>query len=245
VQSILGFLKTKIAGEEARFDLADALMKASGQVLDVTRTRLIPIVTGTGVLLMNFAVMLFVMFYAFRDGGKMLAYLLEMMPLSASHEATVIARIRSIARAILLGSFLTAATQGAAGMIGFQIVGIPALFWGVMLGIASLVPIIGTGLIWVPASVYLYIIGKTGAAVFLFIWGAVVVGSIDNFLRPFFMKGQSGMSTIVLFFAILGGIRLFGPIGIVYGPLIFGMCAVILYIYRIENLETLQQLERQ
>jgi len=89
-------------------------------------------------------------------------------------------------------------------------------------------------MIWIPAAGFLFISGKIGHGIFLVIWCIIVVGSIDNFLRPMFMKGSAGMSTMLIFFSILGGINMFGLIGILYGPLIFGLAMVLLYIYELE-----------
>ncbi len=192
--------------------IADRLLDISRQALQYLGEHIIPLVTKTGLLLVNFLIMLFVMFYAFKDGNKMLDYVLHLIPLAATHQRLVIERIRYVARAVLLGTVMTASTQAVLAMIAFHIVHIPAFFWGVMLGAASLVPFVGTALIWVPAVIYLLAVGKIVAAVFMLVWGLLVISSVDNFLRPFFMKGQSGMSVLVLFFAILGGIRVFGPI---------------------------------
>mgnify|MGYP006296795271 CR=1 FL=1 len=206
---------------------------------------LLPILSQTGLLVMNFFIMFFIMFYTFRDGDVMLAYFLKILPLSGSHERVLIERARYIVRAVLMGMLLTAAIQALVAAIGFQIIGIPALFWGVMLGISSFIPMVGTALVWVPVTGYMILSGQLGKAVFIFIYCAVGVGSIDNFLRPYLMQGKSGMSTLILFFSLIGGIRLFGPIGILYGPMIFGLLAVILYIYTLQHSHALRHLEKQ
>jgi len=233
------------APPEQQTAIPERLLDLSRQTLQFLGERLIPVLTKTGMIVINFVIMLLVMFYAFRDGNRMLDYVLQLMPMAASQQRLVLDRIRYIARAVLLGTLLTASTQAGLGMIAFHIVGIPALFWGVMIGIASLVPFIGTALVWVPATIYLFAAGHNWQAVFMSLWGMIVISFADNFLRPFFMKGQSGMSVLVLFFAILGGIRLFGPMGIIYGPLIFGLCAVFLYIYKLENQHILTRLGRE
>jgi predicted PurR-regulated permease PerM len=192
--------------------------------------------------LLNVLIALFAMFYAFRDGPKMLRYARDMLPLKATHEMAILTQLRNITRAIVVGMFLTSASQALVAMVGFKIVGVPTLFWGVVVGFASLIPVVGTASVWFPISVYLYFQGQTGKALFLVLWGAFIVASVDNFLRPYFMKGQSGMSTIVLFFALIGGIKLYGPMGLIYGPVIFSICAVVLYIFRIENREALRNL---
>ncbi|MFP4267958.1 MAG: AI-2E family transporter [Spirochaetaceae bacterium] len=226
-------------------NLTDRLTALSRDLIQSLGNFILPLISQTGLLLMNFFIMFFIMFYAFRDGDKMLDYFLRILPLSSSHEKMLIRRVRYIARAVLLGMLLTAIIQAAVAMVGFMIIGIPALFWGVMLGISSFIPLVGTALVWVPVTLYMLISGKIGYAIFIFIWCAGGVGSIDNFLRPYLMQGKSGMSTLILFFALIGGIRLFGPIGILYGPMIFGLLAVMLYIYTLQHSRALDQLDRQ
>ncbi|MBT3378332.1 MAG: AI-2E family transporter [Lentisphaerae bacterium] len=225
-----------LAGEEGKsVDVGAMALRGGQKALEFVQKGVLPLLQAGGSAVFGFFIMLFVMFFAFRDGAKMLASVLHLSPLSSSQESALLDRIREVSRAVLLGTFITAAAQGLAAMVGFKIVGIPALFWGAMLGATSLVPMVGTALVWVPAVAYLLITGHNGKAVFLALWCLLVVGSIDNFLRPVLMGGRVGMSTVVIFFAILGGIRCFGPVGIIYGPLIFGLCAVSFYIYELEN----------
>ena len=215
--------------------LTAVLPNASKAVLSFAGNRVLPLLSATWSFVMGFLIMLFVLFFAFRDGERMLAYLRHLSPLSSTQEDALIARVGDTTRAVVLGMGVTALAQGLAAMIAFRIAGIPALFWGSMLGASSIIPVVGTALVWVPAVGYLLIIGKTGAAVFVAAWCMIVVGSLDNFLRPLLMGGRVGMSAMLVFFAILGGLQAFGPVGILYGPLIFGLCAVCLYIYELEN----------
>jgi len=194
-----------------------------------------PLLAGTGQFLVGFAVMLFVLFFAFRDGRQAMEYARHLLPLTRSQEDALINRIRDVTRAVVLGTAVTSLAQGVAAMVAFAIVGIPALFWGSVLAVASLIPVVGTAIVWLPAVGYLLLVGKTGSAVFLALWCIVVVGSLDNILRPIVMGGRSGMSSLVVFFSVVGGLQLFGPMGIVYGPLIFGVCAVCIYTYELEN----------
>lgn len=226
-----------LGGVEGRpADIGAMALKGGQKALELVQKGVVPLLQAGGSVIFGFFIMLFVMFFAFRDGATMLASVLHLSPLSTSQESALIGRIREVSRAVFLGTFITAAAQAVAAMVGFKIVGIPALFWGAMLGATSLVPMVGTALVWVPAVGYLLITGHSGLAIFLTLWCLLVVGSIDNFLRPILMGGRVGMSTVVIFFAILGGIRCFrSPVGIIYGPLIFGLCAVCFYIYELEN----------
>jgi predicted PurR-regulated permease PerM len=103
---------------------------------------------------------------------------------------------------------------------------------------------VGTALIWLPAALYLIVTGDWGWGMFLILWGILVVGSIDNFLRPFFMQGSSSMNTVLVFFSLLGGIHAFGLMGLLYGPIIFAVTLVLFRLYEQEFREFLEQQDR-
>lgn len=184
--------------------------------------------------LSHFFVMIFVVFYLVRDGQSMIKSIKYLSPLREEQEDRIFEGIRLVARSVLLGSFLTAVCQGAAGGIGLAIVGIPALFWGTVMAFASLIPVVGTALVWGPAAIYLILLGRWQAGLFLVIWSIVLVGSIDNFLRPFLMRGENNLPPFYIFLAIIGGVQYFGLAGILYGPLILTFAMVMLYIYSVE-----------
>ncbi len=185
-------------------------------------------------LIGKYFLMIFTFFFFIRDQDKIFKYVLHLIPLSSSQEERIFNKIKAVGKSALLGTIITALAQGAIGGLAFWIAGLPALFWGMVMAFASLIPMIGTALIWVPASGYLFISGQWGYGIFMVIWCIVVVGMIDNFVRPLFMQGSAGMSTLLIFFSILGGINYFGLIGLLYGPLIFGLATVLLYIYSME-----------
>jgi len=189
----------------------------------------------------KFFLMLFAFFFFVRDEEMIFDSLLHLIPLSSSQESRIIEKIKSVSKSALLGTFVTALAQGLAGGIAFWITGLPALFWGIAMAFASLVPLVGTALIWIPAAIFLLISGHWGLALFMTVWSVVVVGMIDNIVRPLFMQGSADMSTLLIFFSILGGINYFGLIGLLYGPIIFGLAMVLLYIYSIEFDEFLNQ----
>jgi predicted PurR-regulated permease PerM len=190
-------------------------------------------------IISRFLIMMFIIFYLLRDGETMVERIKYLAPLREDQEDRIIHRIRAVARSVLLGSFLTALCQGVFGGIGLSIVGIPGLFWGAMMGFTSLIPLVGTALIWVPACIYLALLGKWKSMVFLTLWSVLVVGSFDNFMRPYIMKGQAGMSPFYIFLAIIGGVQYFGLAGILYGPLILAFAMVMLFIYEVEYQEFL------
>ncbi len=191
----------------------------------------------------HFTLMLFVLFFVLRDHDKMVAFMRHALPLSRSQEDVLFKEIVDVSKSALLGSLLTALTQGVVGGIGLSLAGIPGLFWGAIMAFASLIPFVGTALIWVPAALYLFFSGDTTWGIFMVFWGAVVVGSIDNFLRPLFMQGAS-MNTVVVFFSLIGGLQMFGLMGLIYGPLIFSIALVFFRLYENEFAEFLDEQDR-
>ncbi len=190
-------------------------------------------------LVAQFFVMVFIAFYLVRDGREMAGNVLYYIPLRTEQEDRIIDGIRVVVKSVLLGTFITAVCQGFVGGLALHFLGFPGLFWGTMMALASLIPIVGSSLIWVPIAIYLAFMGEVKSALFLAAWSVVLLGIIDNFLRPFFMKGKSKMSPFYIFLAILGGVQYFGFKGILYGPLILSFAMIMLFIYGSEYREEL------
>ncbi|HAW91572.1 MULTISPECIES: AI-2E family transporter [unclassified Arsukibacterium] len=217
--------------------LAEFASGFSNELLNLS-TKVLGDVTG---MIISFFLMLFVLFFLLRDHKKIIESLYWVLPLARSQEEKLLKEANTVARSAVMGTFLTALAQGVAGGIGMAIVGMPGLFWGTMMVFASLIPVVGAALIWVPASLYLILTGDWPWALFLTLWGAILVGSIDNFLRPVLMQGTSNMSTLVLFLSLIGGLQLFGVIGLIYGPIIFALTHVLIKLYTIEFRDFLEK----
>ncbi|WP_320007930.1 AI-2E family transporter [Maridesulfovibrio sp.] len=185
-------------------------------------------------LVAHFLIMIFLVFSFLKDGDRFIERLRYLSPLRWEQEDFIIESLRKVSKSVLIGSLFIAVLQGVVGGIGLAIAGIPGLFWGTMMSFASLIPVLGTGLIWLPATIYLAIVGKVKIAVFLMLWCGVLVTGIDTVLRPIIVREASRVSTIYVFLAILGGINAFGPLGILYGPLILTFLMVMLHIYGVE-----------
>lgn len=215
----------------AKVDLQKDLMefsKLAGQyLLDAGTTFL----GNLAILTMDFLILVFVLFFLIRDGERMLRRLKYLTPLTEEQENRIIGQLWSVSRSVVLGSFLIAACQGLAGGLGLYLAGIPPLFWGCVMGFTSLVPVAGTALVWGPAALFLMFSGQWPWGVFLLLWGLIVVSGIDSFLRPLLLGGRSGMSMFYVFLAIIGGIKYFGPLGLLYGPLIMSLAMVMLSLY--------------
>lgn len=195
---------------------------------------------------------IFTVFYLFRDGDAMRKALTEMMPLEAGQTRDVIARTREVVGGSVYGVVLISAIQGALGFFIFWILGLPsALLWGVVMFFLSMIPMAGAFLVWAPAALYLAATGAWGKAGILVAWGVLVVGSIDNVLSPRLVGKRTRMHELLIFFSVLGGIQLFGVVGVVLGPVVVAITLALIEIVRQSNQppsETAQQesvLEKQ
>jgi predicted PurR-regulated permease PerM len=187
---------------------------------------------GTAGFLLQFAVMLYAMFFFLRDGKSILQRIFYYMPLNHEDEVRMLERFVSVTRATIKGTLLISVIQGSLAGVGFYFAGIDgAAFWGTVMIILSVVPGIGATLVWLPTVIYLYILGQPLAATLLAIWCAGVVGTVDNFLRPYFVGKDAEMPDLLIMIGTLGGLLLFGPIGFIIGPVICGMFLTALDIY--------------
>ncbi|WP_087504135.1 AI-2E family transporter [Neiella marina] len=202
---------------------------------------------STGVLgslshfLMQLTLMLFALFFVLRDYDRMVDFFRHALPLSRTQEDALLEEIEAVSKSALLGTILTAMTQGIVGGFAMWLAGFPGLFWGTIMAFASLIPVVGTALIWLPAALFLIISGDSGWGIFLIVWGVAVVGSIDNFVRPLFMQGAGSLNTVVIFFSLLGGLHMFGLMGLLYGPLIVALTLVLFHLYETEFRDFLDQ----
>jgi len=186
--------------------------------------------TLTGAIV-SFFFMVFAMFLLLRDGAGMVARIPDLLPIERAQTEALFLRIRTVVYGSVYGILVIAAIQGAlcAGM--FKVLGIPsAALWGMVTMFASVLPLVGTAAVWIPGALYLALEGQWTQSIVLAIWGAAVVSSVDNVLRPRLVGDRVGLSELATFFALLGGLRVFGVLGIVLGPVIFATAGALIGI---------------
>lgn len=187
-------------------------------------------------------VMFICMFYFFKDGDKIVEKIGVISPLPSEHENELFVKVKAMVNAVVLGVFVTAIAQGVVGGIGFALAGIPSpVFWGAAMAFFSLVPVVGTALIWIPAVIILAILGSYGAAVFLFVWGVLAIGSVDNLLRPYLIGGKSHTYPLLTFLIVLAGVVKLGLKGVVVGPLVLIILLSFVHIYESEYARVLKR----
>ena len=186
--------------------------------------------------IVSFALMLFVLFFVLRDGPVLAQQLVRMVPVEPRLRQKLFRHLIDVTRAVFMGIGLTALVQGVLLGIGFGISGLPSpLVFGVLGALFALVPVVGTAVIWIPAVIWLVIQGETGYAIFMAAWGVVVVGSVDNFLRPILISGRVEVPTLAVFIGVMGGLSAFGFIGLFVGPIVLGL-VVALFRFTAEEL---------
>lgn len=187
---------------------------------------------GTASFLLSLFVMLYGFFYFLIHGRAVLAKGLYYIPLEPGDEMLMVEKFTSVTRATLKGSLVIGVVQGVLAGAAFAVVGIEgAAFWGTVMAVLSIIPAVGTGLVWVPAVIYLFVVGKTGAAIALGIWCAVVVGTVDNFLRPALVGRDTKMPDLLVLISTLGGLFYFGAVGFIIGPVVAALFIVVWEIY--------------
>ncbi len=172
-------------------------------------------------------------FFMIRDGHVIVEYIRDIVPLSAEETDAMLSRGRRMLQAVVYGFTFTAAVQGFLGALGWWWVGLPnAFLFGGLMFIFAIIPFVGTALVWVPGSLYLFASGQYGAAMTLAFWGLAIVSTVDNFLRPIFISEGSKVHILIVFVGVVGGLATLGFLGIFLGPLVMTLFFFCLDAYR-------------
>jgi predicted PurR-regulated permease PerM len=173
--------------------------------------------------LFSFAIMLFLLFFFLQDGDAMMARARNLIPMDESRKDRLFQQLSDVTRAIVFGTSMTALLQGALIGVGFALAGLPSpVVFGVLAALLSMLPMGGSAFVWVPAVIWLFIDGRWGFAIFMLAWG-LMLGGIDNVLRPVLISGRAKISALAVFAGVLGGIPAFGAIGIIAGPVVLSL----------------------
>jgi predicted PurR-regulated permease PerM len=188
---------------------------------------------GVGGALLSFAFTAFATFLLLRNGERLVAAISDLLPFERTRSEALLLRIREVVYASVYGVATIATIQGVLCGGMFWLLGVPAAaLWGLVTVFASMVPFVGTAAVWVPGTVYLLATGAWPKALVLGVWGAAVVSSVDNFLRPRLVAGRVRLSGVAMFVAMLGGLQAFGALGIIVGPVLFATAVAILDVLR-------------
>jgi len=233
VQQVFDALPTWIRGWLERFNLADftafreslstGLMKG-GQAL---APQALSIGLNTFDFMLGLGIMIYLLFFLLRDGGELAARFRHAIPLREEQKAALFSRFAVVVRATVKGGILVAIVQGALGGFAFWFLGVHApLLWAVLMTFLSLLPAVGAGIVWLPVAIYFLATGSIWQGVGLIAYGVLVIGLVDNLLRPFLVGKDTKLPDYVVLLSTLGGIEVFGLNGFVIGPVVAAMFMV-------------------
>jgi predicted PurR-regulated permease PerM len=226
--------KISLYTEEKDVDLnlaATKSLKAIGKYIGENISRLFKNIV---VFAISFVIMCLTIFYFLKDGRALINYIQDHLPLDETQRKQIEKRVKDLIIAAIYGGIAVAVTQGTLGGLAFFVLGLPApVLWGSAMAIFSFVPVFGAFSIWGPASAILIISGNYAKGIGLFLFGVLVISSVDNILKPLIIGGRTKLHMLLIFFSVLGGIKFLGFIGFILGPLITVLCISLLEIYRL------------
>lgn len=218
----------RVPGIELLEPYREEILVKAGEIVNAVGGFLIASLTsttrGTVTFVFQFFIFLYAMFFFLMDGPAILRTMLNYLPLNDDDAQQITDRFLSVTRATVKGTIVIGIVQGSLAGLAFLAVGIPdALFWAVVMVVLSTLPVVGGALVWVPACLILAATGEVWRAVLLAIFCSLIVGSVDNILRPRLVGRDTKMHDLVILFSTLGGILTFGPIGFIVGPILAGL----------------------
>ena len=212
--------------------LREIAARTTGAVADQAAAMLVNAV----VFIVGFITMLFAVFFFFRDADPIVDIIRRLLPLEESRREQILIQAKDLIFATVVSGLIVAAGQGFLGGAAFAVLGIgEPLFWGVVMAFFSLLPVVGAWVIWVPAAIWLATTGHLVQGIALTAYGVAVVGLVDNFLRPILLSGRAELNGLLIFIGLLGGVAVFGPLGLVLGPIILATVATLFDAYTRER----------
>lgn len=219
-------------------DLATLVRQGGEKLAAFLASELGAMVRNVARFLFHLVVTILAMFYLFRDSEGILDWVRQALPFEEGHRERMIGETRDLIFASVTSTLAAAAVHGVVGGTAFAIVGIgAAVFWGVMMAFLSLVPLVGSSIIWLPAAISLMVQGKWGRGIVLLAICAGMAGLVDNVMRPWMISGRARLSGLIVFISVLGGIGVFGMLGVVMGPIVVAAAASVLDLYALRSRE--------
>ena len=248
-QSVMPWVRTQIEQPNVLSDYLDSIPyydkiaphrelilkkagEAVGKISQFIINNLQSAALGAANFLFILCIWLYIMYFFLMDGELLLEKILYYLPLEDKDEQQMLDRFTSVARATLKGSAVIGFLQGGLAGLAFWVAGIPSsAFWGTIMVVLSIIPSVGTAIVWVPAAIILCLAGSMTKGILLAIFCGLVVGSLDNVLRPILVGKDTQMHELMIFFGTLGGIFMFGMVGVIIGPIIAALFVTIWEIY--------------
>ena len=237
--SICESMKTAIQNPEFNFQIQEGVRSVTNWVVSASSG----VLASLPRMIINLIVFLFTLFYFLKEGENLLKKIRKYLRLQKKRYANTLERLGGIIHGITFGYFVVALVQGALGALGFFIFGISSpLFWGVIMTLLALIPYLGTGFVWVPASAILILEGifnnsnsSIVKGILLFVYCLIFVATLDNFIRPKLMGNIAKIHPLIMLVGIFGGLYFFGVLGVIIGPLILAFTSIVIENYLVKK----------
>lgn len=229
--SRFGRLVDRLEGYE--IDWNAAARSSVDTVSSVIVSQVTSVARNVAVFLLDFTIMVFTLFFLFRDGEHLYRGLRDLIPMDPGHKDAIFSVLYQTLSAVTQGMVATALAQGVLTWVALWALGLPyTAFLGVVAGFLSLIPFVGAAGVWIPCTIYLAATGDLVRAIILLVYGSLVISMVDNVLRPLLIGGQTRLPTLFLFFGILGGVQTYGVLGIFLGPVLLAIVIAFIRIYQ-------------
>lgn len=221
-----------IGVDRARF--AAALSGQSENLVRILAERTLGLFTGLGGWFLQAGVALFTLYYLLRDGETLVAHLKWLLPLDPELSDRLFRQADEVTHATIFGNVVVAVVQGTLGGVAFWVAGIDSpVVWATLMGVLSLLPVVGAFIVWVPAGIALVATGHAAAGILLLAFGVLVISTVDNVLRALLVGGRAQLHPLIVFFSVLGGLVLFGAVGVFVGPVLFVVSLTLIEMARV------------
>ncbi len=214
--------------------VAEALSRQTEGVIALLAERTLALFTGLGGWLLQAGVALFTLYYMLRDGEALVAHVKWLVPLEPELRDRLFDEAHEVTHATIYGNVVVALVQGTLGGLAFWALGLTApILWGTVMGVLSLLPVVGAFFVWLPAGIVLIVNGNVAQGVFLLLVGTFVISTVDNVLRAVLVGGRAQLHPLVVFFSVLGGLFVFGAVGVFVGPVLFVLSLMLVEMARL------------
>ncbi len=236
VPLIGNWLRSLVTAEKLQvLSMEDSVMAGAKWLSQFFVSQMGDLLKNAVVLVSNFFIMLLVLFFLLKDGARWLAGLYELIPMDESHKQKIVARLDQTVRAVVKGMLVTAMVQGGLAGLAYLVLSVPfPVVLTALTIVLAPIPFGGTALVWGPVVLYLFWVGAVGKAVGMLVWGVGVVSMVDQFLRPWLIGQEVQIPVLLLVLSVLGGLALYGLLGLFVGPIIISLVMTAVQIYREE-----------
>lgn len=214
-------------------DIAIAINKFTSNIASSFLNKFTDILLNSPIILLHLLLIFFVFFFGLRDGDKLVSYIQSLSPLSKESEKKIFKQFKDITHSVIFGQIIVGIIQGLVTGIALFIFRVPnALILTLIATFVGILPIIGPWLVWVPVDIYLFSIGRTAAAIGLLIYGVIIITWVDTLIRPVIVSKKTKINSAIVLVSMVGGLFVFGALGLILGPLIIAYLILILESYR-------------